>query len=1787
LLTFNVLCNGQTTDIVPPSETAQVRFRVHDAVELATVSLSYRTDGDWNPLSLTNMGDEYLAQLSGLPTGTYVSLKMEAQDTSGNRLIYEAAPAFRIGMESPVLTKPVDGWSTGDGDITLRWWSVMGAATYRLQVDRGETFDSDGLIEIVTPDTSHMVSLGSGTWYWRVSATDDDGFESPYSPIRHLFVVAEPVREVAHGSNPSIVQTQDGVLWVVYECAGHVCYRTSADGGSTWSSEEQLTTGYGCEPAITQCDDGTLWVVWQSQWLWNTDIWYKTSTDGGNTWSVERLLSTGSDVKYAPAITEAEDGSIWVVYWSVVDRRRILGQRSTDGGQTWSEPVQLTTEDTLGDRDPAITTTSEGTIWLLWTARRPNDEIWYKTSTDNGNTWSEESPLITHGASGAPSIVQASDGTLWAAWHGWISGKPVGDVWYSSSTDGGASWSAPRSFTRFTGDDKDPAVAALDGDRVAVVWESERSEHMGVWLGIFGEQEDVDPPPCVHEVSRLPQANPRVGDVVTVRAHVSDETGVSSVELLWSMDWIPQPNVQLHYDGNDWYAAQIGPLPAGTFVAYKVRATDGDANSFTSHRHSFQVAEAFVKTADILLVLDNGQYSVGNIEHYYTDALSLLGYTYDMWNTESRGEVDLQTLSLYRDGLVIWAVPSSSGYLNRSNAARAALMGYLDAGGKLFLSGQYIAYYTGYYYGMETAILCDYLHARYVNADTDLYALNGTSGDPIGSGLTLGISGGDGADNQWSPDEIDPINPAVTVFTYDTEAVTALTEPVSTEVIEPERERGEPGAVPTPWGKRGKQSERLAEAEATDSPAAVISSGTAALRVDTDTYKVVFFSFGFEGINSAGDRAVVMERVLAWLRGGVLPRPIQITPADGSGVPVGDVTFSWSSVAEATGYQIQIDTVDSFDSPALIEDTVSDTSYAATLPLGTWYWRVRALPGGEWTATWQVRAVGPLVQVTTDTGGDYDPAVVEAADGTVWMVWNSFRSGNRHIWYKTSTDDGATWSPATQLTTDTGSGYDPSITEAADGALWVAWTSHRSGNADIWYKTSTDGGVTWSAGSQLTTDPGDDYSLAIAQATDGTLWVVWASNRSGNQGIWYKTSSDGGGSWSPASQLSTDPAWDDYPTVAQAANGTIWVMWNRSGLLWYRTSSDGGASWSPEAQIDGDCCHESPSLVVGGDGVMWLAGERYPDVWYQTSGDDGATWSRAQSWTRFAGYDGYPSLAALSGNRVGLAWQSNRSGNYDIWFGIFGEREDVNPPPYVNWIAHEPSPNPDSDDVVTFRARAQDEAAVDSVHLVWELNGVPQADALMYDDGAHGDDGAGDGVYGVQMGPFGVGDSVSYTALATDSDGSTYTYAWPNSFQVLEPFANTADILFVPDFGSNSTDWFRSYYTNPLDDLGYAHDVWDTGVRGAPDSATLNLYTGGVVIWAVPYWGYFSYWDVRPDIEAYLDAGGKLFMTGQNVAESLDGTTLLSDYLHASYMQYHTNLYALNGTAGDPIGDGLTLGISGGDGANNQYDTDEIDPIGPAVTVFTYDTTAVTALAEPVRPEASGPERGKREPGADPAFWGGHERPPELLEEAAAAAGPPGVISSGTAGLRVDTGTYNVVYFAFGFEGINSASDRATVMERVLTWLGISRPPTPTPTATSTPTATPTHTPTPTATSTPTYTPTHTPTPTATSTPTCTPTATPTDTATPTATATRTRTRTPTPTSTSTPTYTPTATPTHTPTPTATATRTPTRTPTPTATPTSTPTVTATPTRCLRYLPLIVPTRCLRYLPLIVKGRPS
>jgi hypothetical protein len=238
----------------------------------------------------------------------------------------------------------------------------------------------------------------------------------------------------------------------------------------------------------------------------------------------------------------------------------------------------------------------------------------------------------------------------------------------------------------------------------------------------------------------------------------------------------------------------------------------------------------------------------------------------------------------------------------------------------------------------------------------------------------------------------------------------------------------------------------------------------------------------------------------------------------------------------------------------------------------------------RWLGTWSVPF--PL---TVDPTHDVTPSLMQTNDGTLWLFWASMRTGNYDLFYKTSSDNGNTWTNATQLTTNPERDIAPSVIQVADGTIWVVWQTINMGNYDLFYKTSSDNGNTWTNATQLTTNVYNDESPSIVQMQDGTIWVVWQyTTEEPDFEIFYKTYN---GSWSSDTPLTENPDFDWNPSVVQSRDGMIWVFWSRElrvggpghfqDDLFYKTSVDNGATWSEDIRLttDEDWNEDAPSAV--------------------------------------------------------------------------------------------------------------------------------------------------------------------------------------------------------------------------------------------------------------------------------------------------------------------------------------------------------------------------------------------------------------------------------------------------------------------------------------------------------------------------------------------------------------------------------------------------------------------------------
>jgi PKD repeat protein len=137
---------------------------------------------------------------------------------------------------------------------------------------------------------------------------------------------------------------------------------------------------------------------------------------------------------------------------------------------------------------------------------------------------------------------------------------------------------------------------------------------------------------------------------------------------------------------------------------------------------------------------------------------------------------------------------------------------------------------------------------------------------------------------------------------------------------------------------------------------------------------------------------------------------------------------------------------------------------------------------------------------------------------------------------------------------------------------------------------------------------------------------------------------------------------------------------------------------------------------------------------------------------------------------------------------------------------------------------------------------------------------------------------------------------------------NTLPCVLLVDDDNNSPD-VRPYYMNALNSLGIEYDVFDVGGGGANGPTFDEMDGYSMVIWfsGDKYGGSAGPNGTdETNLAAYLDAGGKLFLSSQDYLYDFGMTTFGTGYLGINNFSNDSgNASTKYGVAGSPIGDGL------------------------------------------------------------------------------------------------------------------------------------------------------------------------------------------------------------------------------------------------------------------------------------------
>jgi hypothetical protein len=252
--------------------------------------------------------------------------------------------------------------------------------------------------------------------------------------------------------------------------------------------------------------------------------------------------------------------------------------------------------------------------------------------------------------------------------------------------------------------------------------------------------------------------------------------------------------------------------------------------------------------------------------------------------------------------------------------------------------------------------------------------------------------------------------------------------------------------------------------------------------------------------------------------------------------------------------------------------------------------------GATWSTHNLVGTTNSSLGVSLPSGGAID------SQGNAYFAWNGENNpgqakGTKNLYVTRSNDGGKTWTTSlvdvSQQAYQCGCpGWDywgPQIALAVDARdrVFVLWgAAHTSSGLErMYFSRSTDGGVTWSARTDVSRAPIGANNLfpALAARGDGDVRIAWMDDRNGfdtgaddpnaRWNVYYRASADAGATWSAEAQLSHYAAdyayksatpkdgfaepYGDYFELDVDGGGTAHAIWGEGtsyvgpGNVWY------------------------------------------------------------------------------------------------------------------------------------------------------------------------------------------------------------------------------------------------------------------------------------------------------------------------------------------------------------------------------------------------------------------------------------------------------------------------------------------------------------------------------------------------------------------------------------------------------------------------------------------------------------
>ncbi len=309
------------------------------------------------------------------------------------------------------------------------------------------------------------------------------------------------------GYQPSIGIDGEGVLYLAFGGWGgsttqaDVFFTKSMDGGRTWSAPFKVNNDIGgafqTEPSLFIDHNAVIYVAWTDNRNGNQDVFFSKSADRGLSFSANvRVNDVTATFQTQPDVAVDGTGLIHVMW---TDGRNAFGTgpdiyyaNSTDGGLSFNPSLRVNNDAVAAEQgEPAIAVASDRSVYAVWTDPRNGargSDIYFSKSTDLGATWSPNffvNDDTGNRAQSAPDIAIDALNTVYVAWSDSRDTNTGPDIYATRSINGGASFAANVRVNDDLGAvyQGSPSLAVNAG-RVHAAWGDERTRG-ATWRDVY------------------------------------------------------------------------------------------------------------------------------------------------------------------------------------------------------------------------------------------------------------------------------------------------------------------------------------------------------------------------------------------------------------------------------------------------------------------------------------------------------------------------------------------------------------------------------------------------------------------------------------------------------------------------------------------------------------------------------------------------------------------------------------------------------------------------------------------------------------------------------------------------------------------------------------------------------------------------------------------------------------------------------------------------------------------------------------------------------------------------------------------------------------------------------------------------------------------------------------------------------------------------------------------------------------------------------------------------------